>query len=90
MRTIWKFALPTATVDFFDIDMPRGAVILRLAPQGGVPHLWAEVDSEAEEAERRSFQIVGTGGPVPTACAKAYLGSWEQGPFVWHLYELLA
>jgi hypothetical protein len=33
----------------------------------------------------RTFKVYGTGYDIPLA--HTYLGSWQDGPFVWHLFE---
>lgn len=93
--TIWKFSLAFVTGDgepTCDVQMPVGAQILRLGMQGPAhgqarltPTLWALVDDEAAQEQRR-FQVVGTGHAVPQGAA--YVGSWDAAPFVWHVVEL--
>lgn len=82
MRTIWKFELPNG----FAITMPYGAEVIRVARQGAVPCLWAIVESDNAPAMRR-FMVIGTGRPIPPA-ARFYIGTWDDDPFVWHLFEL--
>jgi hypothetical protein len=68
------------------VNMPAGAEILRLAVQRGVPTIWARVDPDADRVTR-TFQIFGTGNPIPPAAK--YVGTFDVGPFVWHVFELL-
>ena len=80
--TIWKY--PFAIDDEFDLSLPFGARILMVEVQGGGPCLWALVDAENAEEVRR-FSIVGTGHPAP---ARGYIDTFQQPPFVWHLFEI--
>lgn len=81
MRTIWKFQIETRmTLHLFD-----GWRVLHTEPQGGVPHLWVEVDTE-EPRQVVHFQVVGTGHPIPYSAR--WLGTWQDPPFVWHLYRI--
>ena len=83
MKTIWKYPL-----DLLDgqqvLKMPKGAKILSIDIQGGLPTLWAEVDPEANP-EARYFQVHGTGHPISNG--SAFVGSAVGVPFVWHIYE---
>lgn len=86
MRTIWKFPIPTATTtDAVTLEMPKGAQVVRFASQAGVPTIWALVDDQAA-LEDRPFQTFGTGHPVTDGAQ--YVGSYEQGPFVWHVFDM--
>lgn len=68
------------------VNMPAGAEILRLAVQHSVPTIWARVIPDAERVTR-TFQIFGTGHPIPPG--SKYIGTFDVGPFVWHVFELL-
>lgn len=82
MRTIWKFQLTA-----MEIPMPSGAEICAFDFQSGVPCIWACVDSDAEKVVRR-FTIVGTGHETPGAETN-YVGTAQDPPFVWHLFEYI-
>jgi hypothetical protein len=82
MKAIWKFKLPAPRAV---IDMPVGAQVIRVARQGPVICLWAIVKTDNNTLERRQFVTVGTGSPIPDD--GRYLGTWDDGPFVWHLFE---
>lgn len=86
MRTIHKF--PLAITDRQTIDLPGHAEILRVGVQGGAIYLWAVVATNTMLVESRTFDVVGTGNPVPgDATEDNYLGTVEDGPFVWHVFE---
>lgn len=48
--------------------------------------LWAEVQPAAGLVER-TFRILGTGHNMPEGVPLAYVGTVQQPPFVWHVYE---
>ena len=71
------------------IGMPIGAQVLCLKVQNGTPCLWAYCDPEVEQ-EMRSFLTLGTGMDNPYAedFDHVYVGTYMDGPFVWHVFEL--
>lgn len=84
MKTIWKFPLRLAGVQ--TINMPDCAKVRHVAVQHILgPQLWAEVDPTAK-TEPRNFAIHGTGQPI--ADNEQYVGTFHQGEFVWHVYEV--
>jgi hypothetical protein len=80
MRTIWKYEIKEQSVS---TDIPVGAKLLSFQMQNNIPTVWFEVDPE-ERKEQRRFSLVGTGWKF---MAGGYLGTAQQGPLVWHLYE---
>lgn len=85
MRQVWKFPLAATWQDIARVEMPKGAQVVRLAVQENQSTLWAIVDPE-QPTETRDFKVFGTGHDLPPACG--YVGTYESGPFVWHLFEL--
>lgn len=83
MNTVWKYLI-TFTCE---LKLPAGAVALRagLDPQGS-PCIWFRVDPEAP-VEKRQFRVVGTGHDV--GASWAYISSFDQGPLIWHAFEVL-
>ena len=82
MKQIWKFKVGSI------IEMPKGAEILTVKMQSSFDTcLWALVDSE-KETEKREFEIIGTGQEFDSDNRK-YVGTWQDGPFVWHLFEVV-
>lgn len=78
MNTIWKF---TVTQDQI-IEVPEGARFIACQKQEKMPCLWAMVDSDAPLVERAVW-IRGTGQECPT---QGYVGTIQDGPFVWHFF----
>lgn len=83
-QTIWKFEVPIT--DRARINMPAGARILSVAlgTAPGTALLWAEVAPAAGPTDR-GFRVVGTGHPLPEGVT--FIGTVQDGPFVWHVYE---
>ena len=82
-RVIWKFQL-TADV----IPMPMDAEVCTFEFQHGIPCIWAIVDPDILSTPRK-FKIVGTGHEIPGPDECCYVGTTQDGDFVWHLFELL-
>jgi hypothetical protein len=53
--------------------------------QNDTPTLWAEVDPD-NATEERLFTIIGTGHSVNSNFPN-YLGTIQDGNYVWHIYE---
>jgi len=83
MNTIWKYEIPLK--ERFIKAMPMGAEILHVARQGDSQYFWALVDDEVEVADH-GFFLIGTGHHVPEYPSK-HVGTWQVGPFVWHLFQ---
>jgi hypothetical protein len=84
MGTVWKFAFEIE--DVLRVQMPIGASVVHVGcDPSGVPCFWALVLPKAA-TEIRTFQLRGTGERVGDECG-AHVGSFVQGPFVWHVFE---
>ena len=86
MRTIHKFVLhnlkggdPACYV-----DMPKGAKVVHVGLQMQRVCVWADVDPKAGILTR-CFYLYGTGHAIDPA--HRYLGTTQDGPFVWHVFE---
>ena len=69
------------------IDLPETAKILSVQVQADAICLWAIVSPE-KETEARRFIVVGTGHELPEGRLQ-YLATVQQGPFVWHAFEVM-
>lgn len=87
-RVIWEFQFEI--VSPLHVSMPKGAEILTAQDQGGVGCLWAIVEPE-NWLESRYFEIFGTGQPIheDQDIERRYVGTLQQPPFVWHVFERL-
>lgn len=73
--------------DYIKIAMPVGAKILHVAMQQGDPCLWALVNPD-HSVETRQFRIFGTGHPIDEPESLVHIATFQQPPFVWHLFEV--
>jgi len=95
MNAIYKYQLPVQ--DQVELEMPEGAQILTVQTQeahgGGLPHLWAIVNTETSLKERRVFRIHGTGHQFRDEVGKReiYLGTFQLhgGSLVFHVFEVV-
>lgn len=69
-KVIWKYQMPV--MERFTMKLPKGAEIIRVADQEGMFWLWAVVDSNSPDEERR-FVSVKCGANVPDGDLK-YIG----------------
>lgn len=79
MKSIWKFPIGLATTH----EMPVDSKFLTLQVQNGEPVMWFEVDHTLPKMPRK-FKIIGTGHKFEDG---TYLGTFQNEPFVWHVYE---
>ncbi len=88
MITIWKFPLVMDT--FQKVQMPKGATLLSVQPQGRGVCLWAVVDTAAPE-EPRGIWIHGTGHNITEHDKHRgrYINTFqlEGGRLVFHAFE---
>ena len=87
-KQIWKFQLPVS--DIANIEMPKGAQILKVDTQYDIPYIWALVDP-SHEIETKVFEIFGTGHLItyPVGSVRNYIGTFmvEHGTYVFHVFE---
>ena len=85
MKAIWKYPIVT---DSQRLAMPRGAEFLTVQRQGDLVCLWAIVD-DSRLLEKRVIEVFGTGNPMPSdmGIERKYIGTFQQGPLVWHVFE---
>ncbi len=81
-HTIWKFELSTDGL----IEMPAGARLLSVQVQHGSPQIWAEVDPMGARIKRKLI-VVGTGWPDSVPSLAVFLGTFQTGPMVFHVYD---
>lgn len=86
MNSIWKFELQTGNETETEIRMPRGAKILTVQYQNGILCIWALVDL-TEPPETRLFALYGTGWDFEYDPSMIYIGTVQNPPFVWHIFE---
>jgi hypothetical protein len=89
IKKVFKYEL--AVNDAFPISMPKGAEILTVQVQKGVPCLWALVDPETPE-EVRHFRMAGTGHCISCNDERfnyKYISSFQlgEGSLIFHVFE---
>lgn len=87
-RSIWKFQIPfpaTKLDPTFIVTLPRGWKFLTVQIQNDLPMIWFEVEPKAPMAAE-IFVVTGTGHPFDDN--RIYLGTWQEAPYVWHLYRI--
>ena len=70
-KTIFKYQIPT--LEKFTLKLPKGAEIIRVDHIGGLNWLWAVVDTNAPDEERK-FRAFKTGGAIPSELSLKYVG----------------
>jgi hypothetical protein len=80
---IWKF--PLAITGEQMITMPKGTAILSVQMQGNQLSLWALVNERYDDSPCR-VHIVGTGHPADHVLAMPFVGTVQDGPYVWHVF----
>ena len=86
MQTIWKYKLDIVELQF--VNMPLNSKILTVMMQDTQLCLWAEVLPDIP-TEDRTIEIFGTGNPMDYTVNRKYIGSVNDGVFIWHIYEQL-
>lgn len=87
-KAIFKF--PLEATDLQEISIQKGAEILTVQTQHGIPQLWAVVDPQAEK-EVRAIRIVGTGHFLGEELTRrGYIGTFQiaGGSLVFHVFEV--
>ena len=92
MKTIYKYPIKEIKSQF-RIDISKGAKILTVQIQRGMPMIWAIIDTDQGETEDRIFRIIGTGHDIDLEDKEFldYIGTFQmaEGNLVWHLFELI-
>lgn len=79
---VWKFRMEHLTEVF---DVPKGATVVHVHEQDGIPCIWMIVAPTAKK-ERRTFQAIGTGQRF--SGRYWYHGTAHCGSLVWHVFEV--
>lgn len=84
MRTIWKRRLWTGEQGQ-TVVWPHGARVIKVAELDAYVTLWADVDTNASQAEYK-YIVRGSGIEVPEGAI--YIGTSFDASFVWHVFEI--
>jgi hypothetical protein len=85
MKTVWKYLIPFVDDGKFELEYPILGQIVKIDMQDDVPCMWIYIDTDLE-VEKRKFEIYGTGHVVEDG--RVYRGTFFQGMFVWHVFEV--
>lgn len=85
MKTIYKYELEIQDTQV--ITMPMNSKILSVQKQGLSVWLWAIVDTQFSNTYY-TFNIVGTGNPMPDEPIGDYIGTIQVNGFVWHVFNI--
>lgn len=83
-RRVYKYPIPGAGFQFSQ-HLPEGAQFLRVAMQNDTQQMWFLIPDGAKPVERK-FRLYGTGQDVQPGAKWLY--TYDNGPFVLHLFEL--
>lgn len=83
MKTIFKY--PLGSIGNNRKRMPKGARVIHAGydPNGALC-VWAEVETDNEDVDR-FFRLIGTGQPLEDGLK--YVGTVQEGPYMWHIYD---
>lgn len=84
MRTVWKFPLGEGSAHF-TAPAPARPIHAGLDPTGEAC-VWVEVDDDSPFREERDVVVTGTGTPIPDGAV--HIGSFNDNPFVWHVWDV--
>lgn len=84
MITVHKFGLDMVPEQ--QIPLPKYAQILSVADQRGQGHIWVMLDPDLPR-EPRTILIYGTGQEVDPGKIGAFIGTYQSGVFVYHVFE---
>lgn len=87
MKTIYKYEVEMVG-QVFSINLPLESKILDVQVQGGTPYLWVLHEDVTQPKSKRHFRIVGTGHGIDPLKKITHIGTFQQPPFVWHLFEV--
>lgn len=75
----------------FTITLPMNSRIRHVGRQGDSMYLWAEVEPNAQ-VRQKTFRVFATGEDIPHDYTAVWVwhGTWQDGPFMWHLFENVA
>lgn len=82
-KAIWKYPL-NGFIN--EIKMPFAAEILCVQMQHGQPMLWVLVVVDGDERATRIIEVFATGQLFRQANRK-YIGTFQEGVFVFHVFE---
>lgn len=88
MIRIYKYELNSENCT---IKLPSGAEVLRVEMQSSGIFLWAAVNPDTKDFEKRRFMILATGQDIEQYENLRYINTMfvDNGTFVFHVFEVL-
>lgn len=87
-NVIYKYSVVNRGVSNLMV-LPAKAKILTIQTQGDTINLWAQVNPEVQETETRFIKRIATGQEFELHNEQTYISTVQEGPFVWHYFEIL-
>lgn len=93
-KVVHKFDL--AFGDGVYLDLPKEIKVVlvgtQISPRTGKKEarIWIEYDPSAPKTFCRNYRVLGTGFDIEEAHEYIHVGSFQDEPFVWHVYEYIA
>lgn len=84
MRVIYKYPVDLSGHSFSHM-LPKDFKFLRVALQNEKPFIWIELNTDHDKV-KTDFRLFGTGQDIPAS--GQYLGTYDYGPLVLHLYRV--
>lgn len=86
MQTVYKYQLSQNRET--QVELPKGAEILKVDVQNDTICLWAKVNPDKKKKEARTFEVFGTGHPMPDF-ERRFLNTFfvQGGTYVFHAFE---
>lgn len=91
MKKIYKYEINPQIGGTFSLNLPESAELVHTAVDNktGIPCMWFEFDIEHEKKlETISFRLIATGEEFDDD-GLSYMSSYQYGPFVWHIYQIV-
>lgn len=70
-----------------ELEVPYGAKFLTVQMQHNTPMLWYSFSPKAKTTTKRIVYCVGTGFPHDETLLGDYIGTVQEGNYVWHYFE---
>ena len=88
MLKVYKYEIDVN--DYFEIELPSGATVLKVDEQFGKPCLWALVNPESQKT-KRTFRFAGTGHPIDDDKPLQFVNTFQMkgGALIFHIFEVL-
>jgi len=83
MKVIYKYTLPQG--NGITTSIPDGKV-RAIMNQDGIPSIWIEHNTDQYQISYALITCIGTGTVFNINDVGIYIGSLQDGPFIWHYY----